>query len=253
MKIGSDPEVFLVDVTGKYISSIGLIGGTKENPRPIREDGCAVQEDNVAVEFNTPPAETVDAFIEGIKFNLDYLTEFVKQRGLSLSIDASAEFPEDQLADPRAQVFGCDPDFNAWTHKLNPRPTAQNMSLRAAGGHVHAGCKDEDIDPWLMGQAMDLYLGVKSVGMDPDTKRRELYGKAGAVRIKPYGVEYRTLSNFWLKSPELQKWVYTQTLRACDFIKSGGKFSKDEGEKIQWCINNSDVNLMKEIVEEYGL
>lgn len=253
MRIGSDPELFLIDAAGKYISAIGLIGGTKLQPRPIGMAGCAVQEDNVAVEFNTPPAETVDAFIEGIKFNLDYLTDFVKNKGLSLAIDASAIFPDDQLESMEAKVFGCDPDFNTWTKKMNPRPEAKNASLRAAGGHIHAGCIEEGIDPWTMGQAMDLYLGVKSVGMDPDTKRRELYGKAGSVRIKPYGVEYRTLSNFWLKSPELQKWAFTQTLRARDFIQEGGKFSQDEGEKIQWCINNSDVALMKEIVEEYNL
>jgi hypothetical protein len=41
--------------------------------------------------------------------------------------------------------------------------------------------------------------------------RRELYGKAGAFRPKPYGVEYRVLSNRWLNSEALIRWVYNQS------------------------------------------
>lgn len=32
-----------------------------------------------------------------------------------------------------------------------------------------------------------MYLGIPSVVMDPDTKRRTLYGKAGDFRLKAYG------------------------------------------------------------------
>ncbi len=43
--IGCDPEVFITDEKGEIISGIGLIGGTKEDPRGVN---CgAVQEDNV--------------------------------------------------------------------------------------------------------------------------------------------------------------------------------------------------------------
>ena len=95
--VGCDPELFLEDTAGMVVSAVGLIGGTKREPRKIREDGCAVQEDNVAVEFCIPPCNEVNAFIETINFNLEYIAGYVKERGLSLRITASEDFPAEQL------------------------------------------------------------------------------------------------------------------------------------------------------------
>src|SRR5688500_3179466 len=94
--VGADPELFLVDVKGKFISSIGRIGGSKERPRDIGH-GCAVQEDNVAVEFNIAPAVSVDAFVDSCKYALEKLTKEVAEQALFLSITASKAFDEDQL------------------------------------------------------------------------------------------------------------------------------------------------------------
>ena len=253
MKIGADPELFLKDKHGIFISSVGLIGGTKHQPRCIRDDGCAVQEDNVAVEFNIPPASTVAQFIESVTFNLSYLTEEVRAKGLSLAIEASAEFSEDQLQTPAAKVFGCDPDFNAWTKNYNSKPFSKNKALRSAGGHVHIGFDGEDLDPFNVARAFDVFVVTPSILLDEDTRRRELYGKAGACRIKDYGVECRALSNFWLKSEELMSWVYQQTLTAVNFIREGGSFSTNQGLAIQHCINTSNKGMAQSIKAEYGI
>ena len=42
--LGADPELFLVDTSGKFISSVGKIGGTKDKPQPVGE-GCLIQEE----------------------------------------------------------------------------------------------------------------------------------------------------------------------------------------------------------------
>ena len=58
--IGADPELLLLTATGLPKSAIGLIGGTKQNPKPF---GIGhVQEDNVMVEFNIPPANNRHEF-----------------------------------------------------------------------------------------------------------------------------------------------------------------------------------------------
>ncbi|MCR4308192.1 MAG: hypothetical protein NUV80_06560 [Candidatus Berkelbacteria bacterium] len=251
INVGADPELFVCDARGKFISAIGMIGGTKEKPRKIRKDGCAVQEDNVACEFNIPPANEVDKFIESINFNLDYLTKVVAKKGLSLSITASAEFDLDQLKHPKAMEFGCEPDFNCWTMTYNPKPSSINRQLRSSGGHVHC---EIDKPPFLFARYLDLFLGIPSITLDEDTRRRELYGKAGACRPKSYGVEYRTLSNFWLKSDELKAWVFNQVQRAHQFMIDLKFDGLDHEEKrFQHCINTSDKGLMKNIMAEYGI
>ena len=62
--IGCDPEVF-VHNNSEHISVIGKIGGTKGNPIPLPHGG-GIQEDNLAVEFNTPPASTRKEFVTNV-------------------------------------------------------------------------------------------------------------------------------------------------------------------------------------------
>src|SRR6516225_6685865 len=111
--IGADPEVFLVNATtGEFISSVGLIGGSKHRPMPINDEGDAVQEDNVTVEFNTPPCTTAQAFIEHINKNKEWIQRRASELQLEMKIVPSANFSDEQLNSRAAQTFGCEPDFN---------------------------------------------------------------------------------------------------------------------------------------------
>lgn len=250
---GCDPELFLKHkLTGEFISSIGLIGGSKDMPMPIGE-GCAVQEDNVAVEFNIPPAATAEAFIASINYNLDYLRMRAESMGLELCIQPSARFGDDQLANPAALEFGCEPDFNAWKDgEQNPRPKAGDASLRSAGGHIHIAVP-EGMSKLDVIKAMDLFVGCQMLEFDTDKDRRQLYGKPGAFRSKPYGVEYRTASNAWITSDARIRWAWDQTERALEFVKAGNTFTSEQGERIQRCINESNMELLAELKAEFSL
>lgn len=247
--IGADPEVFLVDATGKFISSVGKFGGTKQNPIYIGNNAF-LQEDNVALEFNIPAANLYTQFTHSINYCLTTMTERAREFGLTIAIVPSAEFTVDQLRTKAAREFGCEPDMNVWTLRQNPRPKATNKNLRSAGGHVHIGYNQDAIG---LGRACDLFLGCPSIVYDDDRRRRELYGKAGAIRIKPYGIEYRTLSNFWIKSSTLHKMVFEQVQQAVNFIDTRQTISNEDGEKIIQCINNADRTLLAELTKKYGL
>lgn len=254
--IGCDPELFLVDAAGAFKSSIGLIGGSKDFPRPLHElgDGYAVQEDNVAVEFNTPPAESAEQFNTFVSRTIEYLQEYVNNMaGLTFSKESAAIFPNSELENPMALNFGCDPDYNAWTMKRNPRPKAINAALRSCGGHVHVGYKFVDVkQASTLIKLMDKYLGIPSVLMDTGELRKELYGKHGACRFKPYGVEYRVLSNFWIFDEKLRTWVYNNTSMALDALLNG-EDPTDEHQVISHIIDSNDKHMAKQYVEERGI
>lgn len=198
--IGSDPELFLEDSAGKVISAIGKIGGTKDKPRVIKglAKGFAVQEDNVLLEYNTPPAKSLLLFQNYQALIRDHLEEMVGQLGLKLSTKASHSMDDDQLDHPASWVFGCDPDYDVWKMKWNPKPKSPDPKLRSAGGHIHVCYTNPNMaDSIRLGRILDYCVGAPLAMLDPDTKRQELYGKPGAIRFKPYGLEYRTPSNFW--------------------------------------------------------
>lgn len=256
--VGADPEVFLINAEGGYVSSIDRIGGSKEMPRPIDDEGCAVQEDNVAVEYNIPACSTVEQFIHYNRKVLAYLAGHVEKQGLSLKIVPSARFSKQELSDPRAMQFGCEPDFNAWKGgAMNPRPRAKDKSLRSAGGHIHLGNIGE-LDHLLLVKAMDLFVGVGMMQFDKDSDRRQLYGKAGAFRKKSYGVEYRTASNAWLTSDETIQYVWKQQERAVEYVRSGEAAAHltddgELGELIQLAINEGDQKAFEFLCSEFDL
>ena len=258
MKIGCDPEIFLVDAAGAYVSSIGKIGGSKEFPRPLVElgNGFAVQEDNVAIEFNIPAAESAEELKHHINTTREYLLKQVNTIGLTFSRESATLFPIGELAHPAALEFGCDPDFDAWADgKVNPKPKAEDWRLRSCGGHIHIGHKiTKKSDLIELIKWMDLYAGVPSVLLDNGDLRKQLYGKAGAYRPKPYGGEYRTLSNFWIWEDKLIDWVWKATAAAIDCWKwQDQSILEEDGVLIQQAINENNKDLAMFLSDKHNL
>lgn len=253
--IGSDPEMFIFDPnTDKYISAVGMIGGSKASPLPITNDGHFIQEDNVAVEFNIPPCTTSKELVKHILFVKNYISETIlSQKGLALQCVASALFDKDQLNTDEAKTFGCDPDFNAWTGNLNEiNRIGVDPKLRVCGGHIHVGYDNPNrLTSVELVKAMDLFLAVPAVLIDSDIRRRQLYGKAGSYRYKKFGVEHRTLSNFWIQNELLIEWVFQNVHQAVEFVNIDGIITNEE--QIIECINTGDKDLAEEIVEDYSI
>jgi hypothetical protein len=95
---------------------------------------------------------------------------------------------------------------------------------------------------------MDFYLGLPSLAYDSDQERREMYGKAGCCRYKPYGTEYRTLSNAWLKSEALMRWVYRNTVKGMNELMAGNNLADKYGD-IQEIINTGDKKAANKIIQ----
>lgn len=206
---GADPEMFLKK-NGDYVAVQPYVDGTKYEPQPLKRGGN-VQRDNVAIEFGIAPASSKLEFIQNIGDTLGDLMDMLPD-DIDIDISPSAHFSQDQLEHPECKEFGCDPDFNAWKDgRLNEmEENAAAGTLRSAGGHFHFGF--DGLDNLIVIKLMDLIVGLMSTVIDSSAEaieRRNLYGKPGCFRPTNYGVEYRTLSNFWIKSPLLTELVYS--------------------------------------------
>lgn len=217
--IGADPELFVTN-NGKLVSAYGLVPGTKEAPFKVKHG--AVQVDGMALEFNIDPAFTFSEFERNITSTMNQMKAMLPE-GYEFLIEPVAEFGAEYIeAQPKeAKELGCNPDFNAYTRKENPRPDA-NMPFRTASGHLHIGWTN-GVDPYDKGhleacyalvKSLDSWIGIPSLVWDADDKRRSLYGQAGAFRPKHYGLEYRVPSNMWLVDPVFRKTVYYNTIEA---------------------------------------
>lgn len=250
-KFGADPELF-VQKDGTFISGHGLIQGDKENPYPVNHG--AVQVDGMALEFNIDPALDEEGFVFNIESVLSQLKAMVPEYNLVATPVAhfTAEYLDIQPKE--AKELGCDPDFNAWTGLQNSVPD-NTVVFRTGSGHIHIGWTDnasitepEHVsNAQAMVRQLDFYLGLPSLQFDADTQRRELYGKAGAHRIKPYGVEYRVLSNSWLRSRDLMAWAFRASKKAATDLVNGVRLQDKFGD-IQEIINTSDVKKAMKII-----
>ena len=211
---------------------------------PNMPAGYTLQEDNVSLEYGVPPAASAQEFIKHIQAVMEKSREYLP--GLSFSKLSCIIFPEDQMQHPLAHVFGCEPDYDAWKVDVNIKPQPPHPFMRSAGGHVHIETDKNALD---VVRACDLFLGVPSVLMDNGEMRKQLYGKAGAFRAKPYGVEYRTLSNFWIFEEKYIKWVWDNSSRAVECTID----VKKEQDRILRAINDNDKEVAKQLVNEYNL
>lgn len=257
--IGCDPEIFTKDKNGTTVSAYGLIPGDKKNPFKVKRG--AVQIDGMALEFNIDPAATDDEFVININEVMTQLKLMVPNH--DFQITPVADFSVDYLKkQPKeALELGCDPDFNAWADGEAFDKPDGDLPMRTASGHVHIGWTNGQSidDPSHFGRCiaasrqLDFYLGLGSRLYDKDNRRREMYGKPGCFRPKSYGVEYRTLSNAWLKSEELMRWVFRNAKRGIEDLMAGKALFNTSDESVQDLIMYSGTYRVRQVMEKYNL
>ena len=163
----------------------------------------------------------------------------------------------------KSRKFGCMPSKN-----INPKsenvvnlkdPT--KYRFRSAGGHIHLGVEYQGDptaivfrEPERLVRMMDIIVGNTCVLIDrnPGNKeRRKVYGKAGEYRTPEHGVEYRTLSNFWLRSYPLMSFVMGMSRTAISILSNSMPGRDYETEllslvdmkKIERAINTNNFQL----------
>lgn len=267
LTVGADVEFFLVDKkTGKPVSSEGITKGSKYSPHFFNDDGhSSTSLDNVATEITIPPAKNAAEFSRFLTRSVRYVEQNLPE-GLGILMVPAVSFDEESLMTENAMMFGCEPDYNAWTGKVNNKPLADDWTLRSAGGHLHCGI--DNIEVPFSGriqrykvdsqranivQVLDLFVSIPLVIMEPDNRRKELYGKAGAFRPKPYGLEYRTVSNHYMRSDKLKRWAYSSVQRAFDYINEYGFLGEGVGSVVRKSIDTNNKEQAENLIREFRL
>lgn len=276
-RIGADPELFVSNKEGRITPVCGLVGGTKSNPIPVdptllipngmknvrmkgSEGVFAYQEDNVAFEFNIPACATAESFMYSINGMIAWLHNFLATKGLSPVFQNRHAFSPLDLMHPLAAEIGCSSDNDAYAQpgRFERQPfQIHDLGLhRFCGGHIHVQYNKNNVPPHIFAQFMDVVACLPFLSWDKQQERRKFYGKPGIYRDKPYGIEYRTLSNFWLKD-EFRKYLGVlgeNVLQLALAANGGEKQLKGAYKQIPWydvqsAINRENPKEAEEIVQ----
>jgi len=141
-------------------------------------------------------------------------------------------FMESDLESKQAQHFGCEPDYDAYTagkvrHLTNQLDHVKQYRFFA--GHLHLG-GEFNCPPFVAALVSDVIITIPSLYPVKDTKARVImtqhndirktwYGKAGIFREKPYGIEYRTLTNDWCGSAQQCEIIAERAFRCIHWLE----------------------------------
>lgn len=226
--VGADPELFAFrgDVP---ISVHDLLPGTKWSPCKVPRG--AIQVDGVAAEFNIEPAHDKKTFIRNLTHVHRVMEKILKTADPTLRLRAvpTVHFEQSYFDDlpSESKALGCEPDYNAYHMTPNPKPET-TKPMRTGSGHIHIGWEgcDKTRPEYvpLVGnivKELDFTIGRQAVLWDNDTERMDLYGAPGSFRFKPYGLEYRVLSNRWLARKELMAFIFDATVATVKNVLDG--------------------------------
>lgn len=265
--IGGDPEFFIGDEKGRVRSADDFFP-SKDDPIKVAARGDRFSRlffDGIQAEMAVAHQSCREYFAGNIeKVWKEVYNRIPSDHRIILSPSEKIRRSVISKADPEARIFGCEPDFNAYTLTTNtPEMDASEHPHRYAGGHIHLGlasqyltkdkpeykvAKTEDGHIRII-RFLDLLLTIPTMRLDNDNGsklRRSKYGKAGCFRPTPYGIEYRTPSCWWLKSPMFVSLVYglarmAWSMVTIDMDKTYREAVGFDEETIRGVIDESDI------------
>lgn len=265
VNLGCDPEFF-------FTTKKGTIGAEKVLPKAgLSAFGQGkIIIDGVQAELNPAPDTCRDSLASHMVACFRQLESTLStQKDISCDFSVTSEISKENLEElaKSSQKFGCAPSKSISTEKSKldiKKVDGTKYRTRAAGGHIHLGVADYDDDVHRALKEdykqtvalLDIVCGNTAVLIDRDKgniERRKLYGRAGEYRLPKHGLEYRTLSNFWLMSKPLMSFAlgmarYAVLLMADDDYKNyfNAFTSKVTQKKVHKAINNNDFDLAME-------
>lgn len=297
--MGCDPELFF-EQGGKIVGAEKVIDekglSSKGQTRVTRDDYLVNAYgrdkhfvlDGVQIELNPAPHSCRANMGNEIKVAMKALKKHLSEmrmQGIKASFRSVVEVDRAELdsLSEKSRILGCQPSNNLYDSHATVSVDPVTYNKRSAGGHIHIGLTANPSGYPLDGYSelmkhremlvplMDVLVGLPSVMVDRDplaAERRKVYGRAGEYRLPKHGLEYRTLSNFWLRSYQLMSFVFGLTRLAVSVLGTEHyrylyreSYSKAELEKLDaqgWpaattLLSTIDIDRVKEAINQNNL
>lgn len=255
LTVGSDAELFLFDKEKKQvINAKKYVKGSKMNPYNFDKSSpfWCTSLDGISTEFNIPPCTTAKEFSDSLEKCIKYINSTLPENLCTIH-DPAVYVDKLQLRTREAVAMGCESSYNAYTLKRNPRPNGTSTTLRTCCTHVHMKYDNMEFEEAAeLMKAMDLFLGIPSLVIEPDNDRRKLYGTLGEFRFGATA-EYRTLSSYFSQNDTLRQWVFNNTINAVNWINAGHRVSGELEGAFHQAMGTNDKDLVKVIIEENNI
>ena len=210
--LGSDLELFVVDTrTDKVIPAGMLVPGTKDTPFKMKTG--TVHPDGLAVEVGCAPASTwtelnknLEAILAEVKAEFFPEEYYVYSEKSVATKECIQDFEKHRAEHPEWFISGCAPELEAGCHDYNngtrtdvrPKDKLRCKDKFFVGMHLHLGFTEWDntcftrIDAGALVEKVHnkVWLRDEQVG----NERKQYYGGRKCFRMKPYGVEDRSLA-----------------------------------------------------------
>lgn len=215
LTIGTDTEFALYHRhSHQYIPATAYnTPGEKGNAVPVvagRHVIGSYHRDNISVEIQSLICHSAAELSSNVReLRAEIQSVYTKSIDAALIAIPGARYKKEMLQLPEALEMGCEPDVDAYTGEVIPGPKARDMgSLRTFGAHLHIGGLDDTDNEFRMEvvKLLDASIGAclaryeDAMGNSNGRARRRFYGRAGRMRFKPYGLEYRTPSPIWVRT-----------------------------------------------------
>ena len=281
LTLGADPELF-AEVDGAVIGSEKFIpkdGLGKEHdfaPAKLVRDG-------VQIELHPEARSRVQDVTTSLAGVFRLLNQHLaKTPQIKVCFSPVVEISRKELMSlsKKSRQLGCMPSKNIYGIK-RVQVDGTKYLKRSAAGHIHFGLNNsiyqrqqgmvyKDERKRLVTPA-DILIGNTCVLIDRDeaqVERRKLYGRVGEYRLPKHGLEYRTPSNFWLRSIALTQLVFglaEMTVGVLATTIDGGQnlekelITKVDVKKVIKAVQKNDFELalenwqvVREFIEKYA-
>jgi hypothetical protein len=219
--VGCDAELpAFYNNNGMGASLVGLIGGKKG--RPVKCEGGGYLADGVMAEMNVDPVPGTEAgcnqFVININLCMDAIGTAIYPHDLNFKVKDSVEYHDRELQTKQSRESGCDKTIDAYSGLFNQPEDLGINNFRYAGGDIHLGWPNATLNERVnVVRILDAIFAAAEVeSLGEPSKRSSEFGVLGKFREKPYGIEYKTVGNFWLQSEELIRWAFDAAITAVE-------------------------------------